>query len=667
METYYQKYQNINFPRTKLLLRSKEGTQSFYGPPSIQFPNNPISLNIEPDNCELSGLQLKSSPIISPNGIYVAYLINEQDITIYNTETGIIVSRIPCQDAESIEFSPLGTFLLTWSRPIRSQSNQENRENLKVWHVLSSSLVASYNQRTYRKGLLQWVSDETTCMRLVTNEVHQLSVYISPENSSSISLKRVSKVHHANVNDFSIGPNINNPFVALFTPEHSGRTARVSLYRYNPTLTYTAESESGSGSTNHVDSFVDVGVSRSLFSANECKMFWRPISGDTVLVQTSSDVDTSGNSYYGQSGLFIVSIDGNVSRPVPQSKDGAVYCVQWSPNGSCFIVAAGKMPCHVTLFNPLGEPTYEFGALYRDVVSFSPHGRFLCLAGFGNLGGDMNFYEISENKRKQIGTASSHAAIGWGWSPDSRYFMTSTLTPRMNVDNGFKIFKYNGEGPIYEHKQDNVYDVLWIPRPVSDYPDRARSPNSRSGDGALKVDNETKTEVKKPASTPYRPPGSTGSLAEMLRREKEGPKGKVVGNTATTNSNSTQANKPRRTIPGLPPPAENNNTKQGNKNQQNKQQQPQQPKISNQNNSASSSATAAAAAPPPLPPASNSIVDQAVAAADLDKKKKALNKKLKQIEELKTKQASGETLNAEQLNKITTESELRQELANLNI
>ena len=123
-----------------------------------------------------------------------------------------------------------------------------------------------------------------------------------------------------------------------------------------------------------------------------------------------------------------------------------MYCVQWSPNGSCFIVAAGKMPCHVTLFNPMGEPTYEFGALYRDVVSFSPHGRFLCLAGFGNLGGmfsfvqiiiiylillllllfqfnylgDMNFYDLSGSKRKQIGTASSHAAIGWGWSPDSR-------------------------------------------------------------------------------------------------------------------------------------------------------------------------------------------------------------------------------------------------------
>lgn len=98
-------------------------------------------------------------------------------------------------------------------------------------------------------------------MRLVTNELHQLSVYISPDNPTSISLKRVSKVHHANVNDFSIGPNLNNPFVALFTPEHSGKTSRVTLYRFNPTLTFNGEENA----SNNSESFVDVGVSRSLF------------------------------------------------------------------------------------------------------------------------------------------------------------------------------------------------------------------------------------------------------------------------------------------------------------------------------------------------------------------------------------------------------------------
>ena len=39
-------------------------------------------------------------------------------------------------------------------------------------------------------------------------------------------------------------------------------------------------------------------------------------------------------------------------------------------------------------------------------------------------------------------------AVAYGWAPDSRYFVTATLAPRMNVDNGVHIYKYNGEGPM---------------------------------------------------------------------------------------------------------------------------------------------------------------------------------------------------------------------------
>jgi uncharacterized protein with WD repeat len=75
-------------------------------------------------------------------------------------------------------------------------------------------------------------------------------------------------------------------------------------------------------------------------------------------------------------------------------------------------------------------------------------------------------------------------------------------------------------------------------------------------------------------------------------------------------------------------------------------------------------AVTAAAAAPPTPPVS-SYLDEAAAAADLEKKKKALNKKIKQIEELKARQSNGESLNAEQIAKITTEGSLRTELAAL--
>ena len=39
------------------------------------------------------------------------------------------------------------------------------------------------------------------------------------------------------------------------------------------------------------------------------------------------------------------------------------------------------MPCHTTLFNDKAEPLYQFGAAHRNTISWSPHGRFLVIAG----------------------------------------------------------------------------------------------------------------------------------------------------------------------------------------------------------------------------------------------------------------------------------------------
>lgn len=55
------------------------------------------------------------------------------------------------------------------------------------------------------------------------------------------------------------------------------------------------------------------------------------------------------------------------------------------------------------------------------------------------------------------------------------------------------------------------------------------------------------------------------------------------------------------------------------------------------------------------------------AATEKEKKIKALQKKLRQIEELKAKQSSGTSLNAEQLDKVTKAKSLEEELSKLKI
>ena len=67
--------------------------------------------------------------------------------------------------------------------------------------------------------------------------------------------------------------------------------------------------------------------------------------GSAVLVVTSTDVDKTGSSYYGEQGLLYLSArgDGNL---VILDKKGPIYDVQWHPNSEEFCVLYGCILLH---------------------------------------------------------------------------------------------------------------------------------------------------------------------------------------------------------------------------------------------------------------------------------------------------------------------------------
>ena len=213
-----------------------------------------------------------------------------------------------------------------------------------------------------------------------------------------------------------------------------------------------------------------------------------------------------------------------------------------------FIVAAGNMPSHCTLFNHKAESIYEFGSAHRNTISWSPHGRFLMLAGFGNLAGEMDFYDSL--RMRKIGSNTAHCTVSHGWSPCSRYLLCATLAPRMNVENGFKIFKYNGLGPVVHYEIEKAYDAIWRPSASGIYPNRGPSPK-RNDDGSSSTG---KSVVSIPAAVEvqaYRAPGSSGStLSDMMKRDR-GETGKVK---AGASGGSLQGGSRQRLIPGMAPP-----------------------------------------------------------------------------------------------------------------
>ena len=75
-------------------------------------------------------------------------------------------------------------------------------------------------------------------------------------------------------------------------------------------------------------------------------------------------------------------------------------------------------------------------------VRWSPHARFLIIAGFGNLSGELSFWD--RKTCKCLGTVDAHMSVNYEWSPDSKYFLTAILFPRLRVDNGYRIWSCNG-------------------------------------------------------------------------------------------------------------------------------------------------------------------------------------------------------------------------------
>ena len=60
---------------------------------------------------------------------------------------------------------------------------------------------------------------------------------------------------------------------------------------------------------------------------------------------------------------------------------------------------------------------------------------FLALVGFGNMSGELAFYD--RKSLKCLGVVDAHMTVNYGWSPDSKHFLTAILFPRLRVDNGY--------------------------------------------------------------------------------------------------------------------------------------------------------------------------------------------------------------------------------------
>ncbi|KAI4165040.1 MAG: hypothetical protein LQ342_001316 [Letrouitia transgressa] len=457
-----------------------------------------------------------------------------QSILIVDPLTGQVIASLPALNVFELGFSPQGTFIVTWQRPSREE-NREPVKNLKVWRVLPSNdsesvdekhdVIGHFVQKSQTGWNLQYTFDEQFCARLVSNEVQ---IYKSDDLRAACNRLRVDGVV-----DFALSPGQNHA-IAVFVPERKGQPAAVKIF-------------------NSLDSDVPVSQ-KTFFKGDKVQLKWNQ-EGTSLIVLAQTEVDKSGKSYYGETTLYLLTVDGQFESRIDLDKDGPIHDVSWSPSSKEFGVVYGYMPAKTTVFNTRAAAVHSFALSPRNTIIFSPQGRFVVVAGFGNLAGQMDIYDLEKNYRKICTIEASNASV-CEWSHDGKHIMTATTSPRLRVDNGVRIWHVSGK-LMYNEDIQELYHVIWRPQNLASdlsEPEIGSAPSPH--ESALAYLGTVKTPSK-PAGA-YRPPGARGQVTPIaFRREDEGGAAYVSkGNSSIGTAANIFGKSRRRDVPGAEPASE---------------------------------------------------------------------------------------------------------------
>ncbi|OTA99481.1 hypothetical protein M426DRAFT_16376 [Hypoxylon sp. CI-4A] len=443
--------------------------------------------------------------VYSPCGRYLAWASSER-ICVVDASVGHALTTIDISNVFEVAFSPRGSFFSTWERPAKDEAGDATK-NFKIWRTIEDipdgtekQPIGRFAQKSQTGWNLQYTSDEKFCARLVTNEVQ---FYDSNDLTTVWNKLRVEGVA-----DFAIAPGQSHN-VATFIPERKGQPAAVKVY--------------------NVPQFTTPISQKTFFKGDKVQLKWNSL-GTSLIVLAQTDVDKSNKSYYGETTLYLLSANGSLDARVTLDKDGPIHDVSWSPNGKEFGVIYGYMPAKTTIFNHRAVAAHSFPLAPRNTIIFSPTGRFALVAGFGNLAGQIDVYDLEKDYRKVCTIESGNPSV-CQWSPDSRYIMTATTSPRLRVDNGVKLWHVGG-GIMYHEDMVELYNVTWRPilpenLPRGDPLHPVPTPHS----SAIAYLGTVKTPSKPVGA--YRPPGARGMSTPLhFRREDEGGAAHVMTNGA---------------------------------------------------------------------------------------------------------------------------------------
>uniref|UniRef100_UPI00358E4400 eukaryotic translation initiation factor 2A n=1 Tax=Myxine glutinosa TaxID=7769 RepID=UPI00358E4400 len=593
-----------------LAVRGSDGVFMVNGPPSCDE-----NADFKRDSSKMCKVM-----VFSPDASLFAWC-NGETVSVVSVLDFKPVQTLPLPRVTGLHFSSKGTHLATWCPYFTTKDKPQGEPNLHLWNLQTGQCVKSFFQKKQQGWHPCWTEDEHIVTRQVSNE---LNFY--EDNSFE---KIAHRLIQQKVADYKLSPGASPIKVAIYVQGTQGAPSFVRLFKY-PNF-------------GGPDTAI---ANKSFFKGDHATLMWNK-NATAVLSLATTDVDKTGASYYGEQGLHYLATNGD-SAIVQLSKNGPIYDAAWSPNSTEFCVVYGFMPAKATLFNLRCDPIFDFGTGPRNVVAYSPSGRLLALAGFGNLRGKMEFWD--SQRRELVGRVEAPDSTTFSWCPDGLHIVTATCSPRLRVGNGYKLWRCDNPVPPSSEVSCDIpelWEVLWrpidLPEPELQMVTSGKAPASG---------NHKKTANAPQAPQAYRPPA--------MRNKPDTVKG----------LQDEELYKPaRRSIPGLPADVGKEATRskarsRGAKKAAKEAKAVEQIKNSDivVDESLKSKPESRAKGEAVSNPDTTQTNDLALTT---EKRLKGLNKKLRAIKKLKEDQASGKQMQKGQLVKIESEGDLLKEIAEL--
>lgn len=443
---------------------------------------------------------------------------------------------------QGLLWSPLGSSLVTTAAVAKGSTEP----NLQVWrrsgsggcesgggtgeYLCAASFVHPKLQSD--KQVVKWTADETFCARLCPDGTVHLH---DGADLAAAPLAELAFQHPAQNFEFApVRPRAPlKARLAVFVPDVRDDLQRVAA----PAEVMVWE-------------VVTVGVGLALqtqprvtaevASGQMADLKWSP-SGTAVLAHCTTEVDESGKSYYGGSQLMLLSYDDGYQKDLTESDETtssgtSVQAVDWSPSRDEFILIRGFQPAQVTLWSwdAKAQRATMLKVLlekaHRNTIRFNLFGSLVCLAGFGNLAGEMDFFGRLEEERPdyvRVSSCIANCTVSAEWAPDGRHLLTAVLSPRMRVDNGLFVWRALSGTKVTEYPIEELYEVQWRPEAQNSlrFLDVAQEEVERATSGLATRTSTQGTEKKKQAYRPPKARGAEGSstVAAMMRGEVAAP------------------------------------------------------------------------------------------------------------------------------------------------